>query len=710
MGRKTRACVPCHERKVRCDAEHVGIPCSRCAARRWIDSCIPLSTVGKNQRHHRAKGQRAQTTVDKEDQTSESISYTPNQSQNIAVLTELDTNKVYNDMPNPAMMSIPTPPFYPARYTASESHQLQINSNGTERLTEDPTPRRYIPEREMIEDTSQSIQRSSPTTRNESSNAGDSVTAYQEGTSSISILKEALGHSAQSQLANSILQDTPKSTAELDDVDMEYLRRKGAYSLPPPAICDEFIRLFFERVYSYAPVFDRIIFAREYRQQNVSMFLLQAVLASVTPHVPLELLNSAGFSDHLTAQTAFFIRARLLHDVGVEKNQLRLLQGSLFLSLPHVTRDMDKDYRYWISNAARLAVKIGLYQNIRLEGFDISSKKVLRRIWWVVHSWDTLLALHGLDAARRFEIGEFDVQPLTESDWEEGDIPPDLQDLLPQITRLQKCFLIESGKLQFVVGRFWNSHAQSPISASEYLESSMTLWRQSLPDVLKAAEVQEWNRDNMWVLYLRARCYVCECVMYRMLRGQFSSNSIMFERMDFKLRTAMFELDTTIDRISIHKVSPYCPWFVYTCACTSLALHIEKAMDPTIHRHEKLLHMLRLHSELEFLRDLSKLSSLNKWSLQMFEKIIRATGLSISVTDSSIAEPHAQNAMEQDNQLNGTDDNTSDEIDMNSGFSLSDLELPFDFQFGPLGPTYVLGNLVGSTDQDANHFYLNGQC
>jgi len=28
--RRSRACVPCHERKVRCNAGHVGLPCTRC--------------------------------------------------------------------------------------------------------------------------------------------------------------------------------------------------------------------------------------------------------------------------------------------------------------------------------------------------------------------------------------------------------------------------------------------------------------------------------------------------------------------------------------------------------------------------------------------------------------------------------------------------------------------------------------------------------
>lgn len=205
--------------------------------------------------------------------------------------------------------------------------------------------------------------------------------------------------------------------------------------------------LFFEQVYAYAPVFDRINFVREYRQQTVSTFLLQAILASVAPYVSLELLKQAGFDDHQSAQKAFFIRAKLLHDVGVEKRQLRLLQGSLFLCLSHTSRSMDNDYRYWLSNAARIVIKMGLHRETRGQGLDLPSKKLFRRIWWTVYSWDMLLALHGLDSVRRFHYTDFDTPDLTEGDWFEEAITPDVSDILQPISRVQTLYQIQGCKL-----------------------------------------------------------------------------------------------------------------------------------------------------------------------------------------------------------------------------------------------------------------------
>lgn len=48
MGRKVKACIPCHERKVRCDAAIVGIPCSRCAGNSRTHICVMLQALDEN--------------------------------------------------------------------------------------------------------------------------------------------------------------------------------------------------------------------------------------------------------------------------------------------------------------------------------------------------------------------------------------------------------------------------------------------------------------------------------------------------------------------------------------------------------------------------------------------------------------------------------------------------------------------------------------
>lgn len=207
------------------------------------------------------------------------------------------------------------------------------------------------------------------------------------------------------------------------------------------------MRLYFQCVYIYAPVIDRLQFIREYRNQTASTFLLQSILASVAPYVPTSVIHEAGFEDHASAQKTFIDRARLLYDIGAEKNQLRQLQGATILSHLYVSLYTEKDYRYWLSNATRIATKMGLHKDEMGHNVDPPLRRLLRRIWWVLFNRDALLVFNGLDNLRRIHETDFDTSALTLDDWDVEEIPTELNDLLPPITKLQKSFLVASCKL-----------------------------------------------------------------------------------------------------------------------------------------------------------------------------------------------------------------------------------------------------------------------
>ncbi|KAL4863856.1 hypothetical protein BDV12DRAFT_20866 [Aspergillus spectabilis] len=143
---------------------------------------------------------------------------------------------------------------------------------------------------------------------------------------------------------------------------------------------DKFLRLYFQCVDIYAPVVDRVQLMQEYRGQTVSFFLLHSVLASVAPYVPTNLIQDAGFKDYPSAQRAFINRARLLYNVGAERNQLRQLQGALILSQLHVSLYTEKDYRYWLSNAMRIATKMGLHEEEVGRNVHPPLRRLLRRM------------------------------------------------------------------------------------------------------------------------------------------------------------------------------------------------------------------------------------------------------------------------------------------------------------------------------------------
>ncbi|KAL2802817.1 hypothetical protein BJX63DRAFT_437501 [Aspergillus granulosus] len=478
-----------------------------------------------------------------------------------------------------------------------------------------------------------------PAKSNMGSGYNDPMT-LRDGTNPITILTEALGSAASERLASS----TPihgeswmpsKSTdAGPSDADTEFLRQKGAFSLPPRHVCDRLLALFFEKVYIAVPILNRVEFVQDYWRQTSSMFVLQSVLASAVPHAPVELLKEAGFPDRAAAQEGFFTRAKLLHDFDVEKRALQRLQGSLILAVTHVSHYMQCDHRYWFSNATCIASRMGLHRYTQHASSDLSTR-LLRRIWWLMYTWDVLLALNGMNTMRRFYDADSDVPQLAEDDWDDERLP-EAQTMLLPVGSHEKLYLIQSCQLSLLISRFWVKlldSREAQLSCNE-LEAAFSSWRRSLPTREKPTTgVNEFSTVNSWHLTLQARGYVSECVLYRMMMRRSRAASSPSDRMTTKqaLYDALFELDTTIDRVMNQNAGQFSTWIFHTCISTAIALHVERCLSPSTSSFGKVLSTLRIQVMLEFLREMAKSWSYIGCFVTLFEAVIRSTGLSISL-------------------------------------------------------------------------------
>lgn len=165
----------------------------------------------------------------------------------------------------------------------------------------------------------------------------------------------------------------------------------------------------------------------------------------------MNVLQQAGYNERLVAQKDLFSKAILLYDMGFEQSQVHLLQGSVMLSSLCFSYAIDKDYRYWLTNAGRIATRMGLHRNHALEGLEPAAKRLFRRIWWVLYNRDTLLAISGIDNLRRFNDRYCDTAPLTEADWDENlEIPEEDRHIMSPRTDLQKLFMLEYSKLSVI--------------------------------------------------------------------------------------------------------------------------------------------------------------------------------------------------------------------------------------------------------------------
>lgn len=323
---------------------------------------------------------------------------------------------------------------------------------------------------------------------------------------------------------------------------------------------------------------------REYTTGVPSLFIMYSIFANVAPYASLSFIHHMGFSDRLSAQKSFFSKAKLLYDFGCEKVQLRLLQGTLILSSFILTYAMDNDYRFWLSNAARLATQMGLHRNSMVKELDPSSRKLFRRIWWVLYNRDVILAVTGLNNVRKLHDDDCDVSPLTMDDmgedaWDdEGDVTG--TETVPVISDLQKQYMIENCKLSllgqlatfslratfdFVLGSQFVNEFRKPgrtptASFIREFTSSLAEWRRDLPTELRIESVQDWSSSNVWIIILLATSYHLEAIFCRAQHELHRhKDQEMMDRAVKRQQSAMYELGTIIQRASLHDVIRYCP-------------------------------------------------------------------------------------------------------------------------------------------------------
>jgi hypothetical protein len=103
--------------------------------------------------------------------------------------------------------------------------------------------------------------------------------------------------------------------ARIAPEDLEFLRFRGALSLPESGLRDELLRCYIQWVHSFMPVLNLQEFlqcvADNDPEGNISILLFQAVMFVGTAFVDLKHLQDAGYSTRKSARNAFFTRLRV---------------------------------------------------------------------------------------------------------------------------------------------------------------------------------------------------------------------------------------------------------------------------------------------------------------------------------------------------------------------------------------------------------------
>ncbi|PTB69592.1 hypothetical protein BBK36DRAFT_1207064 [Trichoderma citrinoviride] len=257
--------------------------------------------------------------------------------------------------------------------------------------------------------------------------------------------------------------------------DMEFLHAEGALSLPDSALQNALLRAFFEYVHPYVPTLDLDAFLHSIETPDgsagqVSLLLLQAVLAAGTAHVELQHLRNGGYQTRKQARTAFLKRVRLLYKYNCELDQMVLTQSLLLITSWQDASDEHGKTWFWIDAAVSHAFAAGLHLEPSAHKPNLSKRKqrLRRRVWWCCFIRDRLLSL-GMRRPPRIKDGDFQVAMLEEADFQ----PEQIRSDDPDHGRFEAvCVYVKSRKKRAELARMCVAQATLCRSMS-FLSSSM---------------------------------------------------------------------------------------------------------------------------------------------------------------------------------------------------------------------------------------------
>jgi len=119
---------------------------------------------------------------------------------------------------------------------------------------------------------------------------------------------------------------------EPDQLEIDILQQRGAFLLPPRALCDELVESYFRWVAPVVPVINRSRFMKRYKDPKnpPSLLLLQAVLLAGSRVCTNPQLMDANGSTTPAAMT-FYKRAKALYDANYEDDRITIVQALLLM-------------------------------------------------------------------------------------------------------------------------------------------------------------------------------------------------------------------------------------------------------------------------------------------------------------------------------------------------------------------------------------------
>ncbi|RSL80628.1 hypothetical protein CEP51_006449 [Fusarium floridanum] len=357
-----RACIVCHQRKVRCDILEKGIPCSNCQSQdrsncRLYEKKKTRTTLAHINRptniplQPRQRGQQPVTAP---------ATPTPTP-QWPGISTDGSTDPI----PRPSSSSADNRTRYHHNDSPSTIHGSAAGTCEDEQAT-----------RNLAEFIDQDEVRVGEITR--------AARLYYIGTE-FSNLNYLVRQRARQPDQNVLHFGSHPLARKIPSVPQEALQ------LPPKALADELVRAYFIHVNKGFPIVDEEEFMDRYNgtdaYRQISLPLFHAVCL-VGAHV-----LSPRREDVKAIKFDFFRRAKLLFDCRFEQHRESYLQVALLLTWQcDNLEDIVSNSWHWVGVAARTAMGMGMHRDTAPSSLNTMDKSQWVRLWWSVFQFDVMVS------------------------------------------------------------------------------------------------------------------------------------------------------------------------------------------------------------------------------------------------------------------------------------------------------------------------------
>jgi uncharacterized protein YdaU (DUF1376 family) len=414
---------------------------------------------------------------------------------------------------------------------------------------------------------------------------------------------------------------------ELDNVEIDILHQRGAFLLPPRALCDELIEAYFKWVAPIVPVINRNRFMKQYQDPNnpPSLLLLQAILLAGSRVCNNPQLMDATGSTTPAAMT-FYKRAKALYDANYEDDRVTIVQALVLMGWYwEGPEDVTKNVFYWSRVATIVAQGSGMHRSVEGSQLGKADKRLWKRIWWTLFTRDRSVAV-ALGRPVHINTDDSDVEMVCEEDFLEDEDDGSTCEYPPDPIHVQ--FFLQYVKLCEIMGLVLSQQYSVASKARRQNAIDLTHSDMALADWLQNCPKEvSWDasRHSFWAALLHSNYYTTLCLLHRAhmppatsTRGGFPEDSAYPSRNIAFQAAAM--ITSIIENLSEHGELQYCPAFIVYSLFSALIMHVyqNRSSVPSVVQATQ----ERMRICMQGLKDVSRVWMVAKMVYTLFESIL----------------------------------------------------------------------------------------